>query len=77
MAKIINFGVILNIFLITFVLARGPQASGPCKLEVYERGFESWHDLIEGFLYGLHENPAPTVNECFLCDTIGLAAGGI
>ena len=67
----------LVFLLIGSVFAAGPLTSGACKLEIYSRGFESWHDLTEGFLYGLHSNPAPTVNECFLCDRLGLAIGAI
>ena len=63
--------------MITLVFARGPQASGPCKMEVYNKGFEEWHDLAEGFLYGLHKNPPARVEDCSICDRMGLAVGGI
>ena len=46
-------------------------------MEVYNKGFEEWHDLAEGFLYGLHKNPPARVEDCSICDRMGLAVGGI
>ena len=48
-----------------------------CNLKIFENDVDEWHDLTEGILYGLYENPLEKAEECAFCDKIGRHIGGI
>ena len=73
--------MIINIaFSLTIVnaAASGYLSSGPCKLKLWEaEDYDQWHDIVQGFLYGMYYRPPSLVTNCDLCDSIAKNIGAI
>lgn len=50
---------------------------GKCNLKIFQEDVDQWHDLAEGFIFGLYQNPLETADQCAFCDKIGRHVGGL
>ena len=48
-----------------------------CNLKVLSEDYDQWHDLAEGFVYGMYKAPPAKLNDCWYCDNIGRATGSM
>jgi hypothetical protein len=48
-----------------------------CNLKIFESDVDEWHDLLEGLIYGMYNNPIESAEECAFCDKIGRHSGGL
>ena len=74
----------MKLQVITFVLAlllniasADRLSSGDCVLSLVVNDYNRWHDVVQGFVYALYNNPPPSINECTHCDRIGRNVGAI
>ena len=47
------------------------RTSGACDLKILTNSAYGWHDIFEGTIYAMLEDPTSSVDDCDLCDFIG------
>ena len=69
--------LLLPILFLVSVTQASQEVFTACYLQLFVEDMLSWHDLIEGLMYGLRFDPEETVNDCAICNLIGHAAAGV
>lgn len=69
----------LLLFYIVFVahVSAFKRVFTACNLKIFQEDVDEWHDLVEGFIYGLYKDPIEKAEDCAFCDKIGRHFGGM
>ena len=67
-ACIVTLALIISM---TSEVAAVKRTTGACELKILEQTAYGWHDLFEGFIYAVADDPPQGTTECDFCDFIG------